>query len=205
MKAVAHLSPDQLSFLREQKIPLSSMFDASGMRSKDYQIAMKADGKSFAYGVTPCGKGGHTLRTRKGHCIQCDHATIAYMLRHDARAYVYIAVSWDGRLLKIGSTTDIADRGNKLNEYRYGGQADWQIISTVRCDNAGRVESETQTKLAGFSADSSYMRAGKSQRCYELFKCNFSDAREAMRSTLKPGETILTPHEARALHVFNFR
>ena len=202
---MAALSPDQLFFLRTQKIPLSSLFDASGMRTADYQAAMKAEGKSFAYGVTPCAKGGHTLRTRKGHCIECDHAKIAFMLRHDTRAYVYIAASYAGRLIKIGSSGDVVDREHKLSEYRYGGYEDWQILSTVATDAAGRLECDVHSRLAPFSVEGHYLRAGRRQNCYELFRCDFSDARDALRDALGSSAIILTPYEERAETVFKFR
>ena len=75
---MAEPSDDQRKFLRDQKLPLSFLFDASGMRKVDYEAVMKRDEKFFAFGVTPCSKGGHSLRTRSGHCIQCDTAKIAY-------------------------------------------------------------------------------------------------------------------------------
>ena len=125
------LTSEQLHFLRQQKILLSTVFDASGMRTADYQQVMKAEGKSFAYGVTQCSKGGHALRTRKGHCIQCDHATIAFMLRHDKKAFVYIAASYGGRLIKVGSSEDVVRRERQLCDYRYGGQDDWHFLDRV--------------------------------------------------------------------------
>lgn len=161
LAAMATLSPDQLFFLQTQKIPSSSLFDASGMRTADYQAAMKAEGRSFAYGVTPCGNGGHTLRTRKGHCIECDHARIAFMLRHDKRAYVYIAASYAGKLIKIGSSGDVADRANKLCEYLYGGFGDWQVLSTVATDAAGRIECDVHSRLLPYSVAGHYVRAGR--------------------------------------------
>ena len=203
--AMAILSSDQLFFLQTQKIPMSSLFDASGMRAADYQVAMKKEGKSFAYGVTPCAKGGHTLRTRKGHCIECDHAKIAFMLRHDKRAYVYIAASYAGKLIKIGSSGDVGDRAKKLSEYRYGGFEDWQILSTAATDSAGRVECDAQSRLAPFSVAGHYLRAGRIQECYELFRCDFSDARDALRAALGSADIIRTPNEERAESVFKFR
>lgn len=184
---------------------MSSLFDASGMKKLDYQQRMKADGLNFAFGVTPCGAMGHTLRTRAGHCIQCDHAKIAYMMRHEARGFVYIAGSHSGRLLKIGTSSDVADRRAKLNEYCYGGQADWQILATASCSAAGKVEGVAQSKLAKFSVGGSYMRAGRAQHCYELFRCPFDIARDAVRSSLGKGETLNVPDTTRASLAFDFR
>lgn len=202
---MADLSEAQIKFLRGQNIPLSSLFDATGIKKTDYQLAMKAEGKSFAYGVTPCNAAGHTLRTRAGHCIQCDHAKIAYMLRHDARAYIYIAASATGRLIKIGSSIDIADRRDKLNRYQYGGQNDWQVLATANSPAVGRAELQAHAKLARWSVLGEYVRAGKKQRCYELFRCNFSDARDALISALGKAAPLRIPDEERAMAAFNFR
>ena len=59
------------------------------------------------------------------------------MMRHEAPGVVYIAGSHGGGLLKIGTTINVADRHAKLNEYRYGGQADWQMLATASCAAAG--------------------------------------------------------------------
>ena len=111
---MAGLKPDQLSFLAAHGIPLGSVFDASGMRTADYQTVMKNLGKAFAYGVTPCNRALHTLRTRAGHCIQCDYSKIAYMLRFDATAFIYVAASTNGNLKKVGSSGDIYERRGML-------------------------------------------------------------------------------------------
>lgn len=201
---MAALSDEQISFLRSQGIPLSAMFDGSAMAMTDCQVAMKADGKNFAYGVSPCKKGGHTLRTRRWHCMQCNHAAIAFILRHDAPAYVYIAASAAGRLIKIGSTIDVADRVDKLNRYQYGGQNDWQILANASTPSAGRAESSAQNRLSAFNVHGEYIRAGRRQRCYELFHCDFQDARDALTQALGRGIVLKVPNEARAMAAFNF-
>lgn len=202
---MAVLTTDQLFFLRAQNIPMSSMFDGSGMRTMDWQAAAKEEGKTFAYGVTPCAKGGHTLRTRRNHCIECDHAKIAFMLRHDKRAVVYIAASFAGRLIKVGSSGEVTDRARKLSEYRYGGFDDWQILSTAATDAAGRVECAVHAQLAAYKVSGHYIRAGREQNCYELFRCDFADARDALKDALGSSATVKTPHEERAETVFRFR
>ena len=202
---MVELSLNQLTFLRSQSIPLSAVFDASGMKKAEYQAAMRAEEKSFAFGVTPCAAGGHTIRTRAGHCIQCDHSKIAYMIRHDARAFVYIAASAAGRFIKIGFAIDVADRREKLNLYRYGGQSDWQTLATASCTSAGRAESVAQTKLSCFAVDGDYIREGKLQRCYELLRCDFSDALDALQTTLGKSVIVRVPNLERAVAAFRFR
>ena len=202
---MAELSEEQIRFLRSQNIPLSYMFDASGMRSSEWMSAMKPDGKYFAYGVSACQKAGHTLRTRHNHCIQCDTSKIAYMLRSDATAFVYVAGSHERRLIKIGSSIDVNDRLKKLNEYCYGGAGDWQILASAHCKSAGKVESQAQGRLANFHQPGEYIRAGKRQKCYELLKCDFIDARNAVNLFLGNATTLKVPNPERAEQSFAFR
>lgn len=202
---MAELRPDQLSFLAAHGIPLSCVFDASGMRKPEYHTAMTELGMSFAYGVNPCNKAGHTLRTRAGHCIQCDHAKIAYMMRHDAAGTLYIAATATGKLIKIGSTNDLSTRQRNLNVFRYGGSGDWQVLATARCPTAGRVECAVHSRLSRYSVPGEYNQGGRRRRCYELFRCNFSDARDAIRAELPRGAQLVIPNEERAVSAFAFR
>ena len=67
------LTDSQTKFLGTQGIPLSQVFDATGMKSSEYKQIMKDIGMVVAIGVTPCDASGHTLRTR--HCSElfdCD-------------------------------------------------------------------------------------------------------------------------------------
>lgn len=198
------LTLDQLRFLRDQRIPMGSVFDASGMRKMEYERTMAVQGLNFAFGVSPCRAAGHTLRTRAGHCIQCDHSKIAYMTRYEAPGFVYIAGSSTGRLLKVGTSINIADRNVKLNDYVYGGQRDWQIVATAFCAAAGKVEGAAQSKLARFAAEGSYTRAGRSQQCYELFRCPFHVAIDAVRSSLPKGETLNVPDQSHSSVSYGF-
>ena len=202
---MADLTPEQLAFLRNHGIPLSAVFDASGMRKLAYQEVMRELGKSFAYGVTPCSRRLHTLRTRAGHCIQCDHSKIAYMLRFDATAFIYIAGSASGKLLKVGTSGDIHERRGMLNAYRYGGQGDWQMLAFAKCPAAGRVEFGVHAKLGRFQVPGGYRQGGKERTCYELFRCNFTDGRDAILSELPDGIGLQLFDEDQAVRAFAFR
>lgn len=127
------------------------------------------------------------------------------MLRMELRSYVYIAASFKGKLIKIGSTTNAEGRSLKLCADRYGGQSDWEMLSKVRTDKSGEVESKTQSKLGPHAVDGEYTHEGRTQKCYELFRCNFDDARIALLGSIQATETIVTPNLERATRVFNFR
>lgn len=202
---MSDLTREQLAFLAAHGIPLSAMFDASGMRKPDYQQTMRESEKSFAHGVTACSRGGHRLRTRAGHCIQCDHSKIAYMLRHEAPATVYIAASIRGQLMKVGSSGLVPERRMMLNAYRYGDQSDWQMLATACTPAAGRVECDVHAKLARYSVPGGYWQGGKRRSCYELFKCNLADALEALRTSLPDSIELTIADEGRSSTKFNFR
>ena len=78
--ALTELTEEQLAYLQKHKVPLGSVFDATGLGRRNYSAKMKALGKAVAYGVTPCKKAGHTLRSRSGGCIQFSPA-VATLLR----------------------------------------------------------------------------------------------------------------------------
>ena len=80
------------------------------------------------------------------------------MLRYDSEAYIYIAGSTAGRLIKIGSTIDVADRRKSLNSCEYGGQKDWQILATALSSHAGLVECLTHKRLELFAVRGEYVK-----------------------------------------------
>ncbi len=168
---MAILSDQQLEFLESQNIPLSRVFDATGMSKKEYQDAMRSLGMEFAYGVSPCKKSGHTLRTRAGHCVQCDTSKVAYQLRHNESGLVYVAYSNRLKLAKIGVAKDIDDRLRNLNSQGYGGAKDWTVKFHKKFNKAGQVEFEIQKTLEQFREVRSYTKTGNAVECRELFNC----------------------------------
>lgn len=163
------LTREQEDFLRKLKIPLSLVFDATGMRPKDYRKAMRDQEKLFAIGVSPCAKHGHRMRTRSGDCMQCNPAAIGFIRRHYNKASVYIAASRSKQLIKVGSSQHPEDRETLLNSREYGGISDWSTICHVRCTNAGRVEFDIHELLLPFASPQTYTREGKIVDCLEIF------------------------------------
>jgi hypothetical protein len=185
---MAKLTTEQMVFLARHKIPLSRVFDATGLRPDDYRETMKQEDKLFACGVTPCDREGHTLRSRAGNCIQCDHANIAFMMRAAKPAEVYIAASRSKQLIKIGSSTDPDSRLGFLTLEAYGGADDWICVARVRCQRAGSVEFAAHSKLRDFLFPSTYMRSGRVQETYELFSCGYRSGRTALIASTPDAE-----------------
>jgi hypothetical protein len=74
------LTASKQSFLRDQRIDFADVFDARSMSKRQRENHADETGQRFMIGTT-CEKGGHRLRTKNGHCIQCDTSKIAHLLR----------------------------------------------------------------------------------------------------------------------------
>ena len=169
---MTRLNRKQLAFLRDKQVPISRVFDATGMQKPDYQAAMKDLDKWVAYGVTPCKKEGHTLRTRGGHCVQCDTKPLGFLIRFDAPGQVYVARARRVGLVKVGCSKDTEIRIDLLNEWSYGGRTDWVACYWEECDTAGVVENFAQQQLKKHAKQGIYYpNGGVIRECRELFTC----------------------------------
>ena len=184
------LAPEQLNFLETQKISLDKIFDAEGLSKSDYHPLMKEMDKIIAIGVTPCAKFSHTMRTRNGHCVQCNTASIAYLERHYDKGYIYIAGSKKEKVVKIGFASNINNREESLNNENYGEISDWKILFQVTCKNAGKIEFNTHKKLSKYLTDKSYLKNNKRNQCYEIFSCSYSLAKETLDENIGDRKNI---------------
>lgn len=176
-----NLTRDQIDFLKKHKLSDADLFDASGLSRQQYQSLMEKEGKIVAFGVDPCEK-GHTLRTRAGHCVQCNTARLAFMRRHVAVGQVYIAGSIKGQLIKIGFTKEKNVRLESLNRTKYGGFDDWVILCVADCEDGGKMEFEVSKLLGKYGVSKDYHHDGGTQKTYELFSCSYDTALAAMKS-----------------------
>lgn len=166
---MALLSDDQLHFLMSQGIPLSQVFDATGLTRSQYKEKMRELGMLVALGTTPCTAGGHTLRTRSGHCIQCGTHNLAFLKRFEEPGFVYVLTSPTKRLVKVGTTGEVQQRLKSLRGYGYGGASDWELSFSLYSEKAGRVECQVHERLAQWRVHAKYWRDGASVDCQELF------------------------------------
>lgn len=175
---MAQLTEEQLSFLKSQHISLSMVFDASGLSVSERKASMTALDMLFYYGGAACAAGGHSLRTKAGHCIQCDTAKIAYQLRNSAQGYVYLAHSKSTGYIKVGySRSHPQDRGQFLRNEAYGGIGDWDIKKIQHLDKeAGRLEFLIHAKLESYRKSISYQKGAALVECREIFSCDLNHA-----------------------------
>jgi hypothetical protein len=178
------LTDNQTKFLKTQGIPLSRVFDATGMKPSEYKPIMKDLGMDVAIGVTPCKEVGHTLRIRGGHCLQCGTHNLAFLRRYSDEATIYAATSTILKLTKIGTAKDASKREYSLNNSRYGDSNDWKIQFTQQCPKAGRIEFEVHQALMPFNVSRSYWKQGNLVDCEELFDCNVELAIATIKQTI---------------------
>lgn len=173
---MSDLNKHQIRFLEEHNISLKSVFDAKGLKKSEYSNLMKDLNKIVAFNVTPCSKFGHTLRTRAGHCCQCNPAYLEFQKRNDAEGIVYIAMSQIGKIVKIGFTKSVDIRSESLNRTEYGGLNDWKIIYAIESKDAGKIENKICSELSEFSHYIYYEHDNHTQLASEIFNINSTQA-----------------------------
>ncbi|MHC2275355.1 hypothetical protein ACVME8_001966 [Bradyrhizobium diazoefficiens] len=165
---MAELTENELHFLLGQRIDESAVMDCSWMRSHGYKWHMEQEGYLWCIAPKPC-YAGHRLRSRAGHCIQCNTARIAFVKRHYDAAYIYIAGSLSSKVMKIGNAILPERRVAALNTRFYGGITDWVMLYRAKYEEAGKIEFAAHGRLFG------YRRGTK-----EIFRCNYETARNAL-------------------------
>ena len=176
-RKMTKLTKLQKEYISRHNIPISWMFDASGLTRRRYHDLMKLEDKYFAYGVVPC-KNGHSLRTRSGDCIQCFPASIRFQMRYFEVAYVYIAGSKQLKLIKIGSSKDPENRIYiaNLDGHEYAGASDWRLLFSMYVRQAGKIETDVHSQLRPFQRQISFCRNGTKQTATECYSCSYQKA-----------------------------
>jgi hypothetical protein len=178
------LTTRETEFLKSQGLSAADVYVTGGRSPASVKDAAKREGKLILL-HTPCQAAGHRLKTRHGHCVQCDTKKIAYAKRPSQPGTVYVAVSKSKRLVKVGSAKDTLARDTKNNFDGYAGARDWVTVFKVRLDQAARVELDAQTALRVHQALITYERDGLPQTAREAFTCSASAAVDAVTRAVK--------------------
>lgn len=184
---MSKLTEDQRRFLRHQGISLSLVFDGSGLSKADRTSMMDELDKKFYYGGSPCAAAGHTLRSKAGHCIQCDTSKIAFQLRSSQSGYLYLAYSSRRQCAKVGITSvGPRERVAVLASSGYGNCVDWKLIESVYLESkAGATEFQIHASLEPFQTGILYEKQpGIEVECREVFFCDIDLALSAFRDAV---------------------
>jgi hypothetical protein len=144
---LAKLTKEAKAFCLRHGIPESRLFDASRFRPRDFKEIMAAEEKWAAYGVTPCYR-GHILRDRHNTCLMCDTARVSFMLRSKLSGYLYVAEGGGRQLMKLGFSTEPANRIKIANYEGWGGHFDWKLVAFAWDAEAGRLEKDLLAHFA---------------------------------------------------------
>jgi hypothetical protein len=171
------------------------VFDARSYRQRTWFRLIEKAEKTIALG-SRCSRGGHRLRSRRGHCVQCDPKKLAYQARWNAEQYVYIAGSLGNSLIKIGTCSDCNQREKQLRAERYGGCSDWRLLLTRKVKRAAAIEYAAHKALSDYwVTPRAYVKDGNFQSATELLSCSFSRAKAVLNSVIA-GQTISETWEA---------
>jgi len=178
------MNNEELEFARKHNLQLDWFFDAKGSPMTTFvKDKMRQNEKLFAYNCAPCNQ-GHSLKSRKGHCIVCDTSDIAFYLRHYQSGYVYIAASLKAMRIKIGSTSNIKNREKDLNfEKGYGNFSDWTILCFIHTLEVGKHETALHNILSPYREPPiEYKKSKEYQKAQEIFRCSYQKAYEAFQT-----------------------
>ena len=197
LDAVIGLTKEQLEFLSDHNLPLSCTYDATGLRTGEYISRMKELDKLIAFGVNPCKKFKHRLRTSSGHCVQCNPAAISFITRYSQDGSLYILSSRSAKAIKVGFSLSTNHRIKQLNEKQYGGATDWRLVFEAKTPEAGRLENEIHSRLSHYKKELQHLEWDKLVTCQETFSCSAETAVEEMCALQKNIEIIFNFTDAR--------
>lgn len=186
------LTSEEISFIKQYGFSENDVLDARYMSVDERKTQAKAQGKRLIL-KSPCGKGGHRLHTRHGHCVQCDTSKLAFVGRYTQKLYVYIAGSIERAWIKVGTASDIEQRERSLRSSGYAGANDWRMLLYFKVENAGRVEHEIQSLMNKYGSSQRYTKQDQEVEVLEVFQCSFDKAYEALNLTC--GRLSITPEE----------
>lgn len=188
-----HFTEEEFELILKFEIEDYEIFDASGMKKKEWKEAIQGTDYKVIANVSPCRDHGHKLRTRAGHCAVCNPRNLQHQERYYDSGEIYLAFSESRRLIKIGITKSIYKRIDSLNAQNYSGVNDWAIIFSKHLESgAYRIESEVHALLKPHKVDLSFSRSFDSfETSREVFDCDLRLGIDTIEQTIKKHEQWL--------------
>ena len=179
------LTKSQKEFIEHHGIDEEQVFDASRYKQSTYRSIMKDEGFIVAFGVTKCSQGHDSLRTRSGHCVMCNPASLSFQKRHKSEGDLYVMLSPKTKLVKVGVAESAKERLISLNKQAYGDIKDWKLVHVVRVTNAGYAEEVIHGRLQFHAVERYFYKGGEMVLSKEIFSCSAQDAINEINSLIK--------------------
>jgi T5orf172 domain len=179
------LTQSQKEFIKSHGIDLDQVFDATRYTQRTYRDLMKEGGFVVAAGVTKCSQGHDSLRTRSGHCVMCNPASLSFQKRHKSIGDLYIMYSPSENLIKVGVADSAHERMISLNKQAYGEIKDWEIAHVVRVTNAGYAEEVIHSRLSLHNEERYFLKNGEMVLAKEIFSCSVKAALKEIQLLIK--------------------
>ena len=179
MKSIGNIEKE---FLQKHNIKKTQVFNASGLRTKEWKEEVSSSNYLVAINVTPCEAHGHKLRDVSGHCIICNPRKLEHRRQFKEAGKIYIAYSKAYKLVKVGRASSKSRRITALNQSGYGGISDWELKYEIEVEsNSGEVESYAHQLLDEYRLDLGFKRGnGQAETSREIFKCSIRKAINAL-------------------------
>lgn len=196
------LTQTELRFLESQGLSVDDVLDVRGLPQAYWFKKIDETNKTVALG-SGCRTAAHRLRSRRGHCVQCDTSKLGFQARYRADQYVYIAGSQATKLIKIGTCCDLDQRERQVRTEQYGGAGDWCFIFHVKVARAGEIENSARSRLSRYLVIRPYWKNGSVRDSVELLKCAYSRARKALVDAAESAR-LSVPWESRSSVLYEF-
>ena len=172
---INELTDREMIFIKSQNIDPEEIFDGRGMSNPIWKDLAKQGEFDFVL-AGRCTNGGHRLKTRAGHCIQCRTSSIAFVRRENATANVYLAAAKNRSVIKIGFARRIYAREESLRQQGYGGYWDWEILCWIKTKQAGQIERAISNLFFDKRIRGHYDKGGELQEAVELIDYDTTQA-----------------------------
>jgi hypothetical protein len=179
------LTSQENAFLRSQGLTANDVYDGRAEAQRERGEHAKAAGKSIVL-ATACMR-GHRLRTRHGHCVQCDTSKLAFQKKFSTAGTVYIAGSLTSELIRIGFSIDLDQRDRKLLFEASGGASDWALLYSANVDDGGRIEDLARKRLKAFRVAVDDVKEADAPDAPDLFRTTFTRAFRAVIDAIGGG------------------
>jgi hypothetical protein len=167
------LTQTELDFLDRQGLGPDDVFDVRRLPQRVWKKLIRSENKTVALGKG-CREFAHRLKSRSGHCVQCNTVNLGFQKRYRLDQFIYIAGSQKARLVKIGICDKLDQRQRQICFERYGGADDWRLLLSLKVKRAGEIETRILARLSNCFVVGHYWKDGREKTAVELLKCPFT-------------------------------